>query len=55
MAAFAILNLSIDTFAKKFYADIARRGVGEDKVEVKHPLIPSGSQKSRGGFANSWR
>lgn len=56
IAAFAILNINMDSLARRFYANIERRNVPDEETKpVKpHPLVAA-KKPSRGGFANNWR
>lgn len=56
IAAFAILNVNMDSLARRFYANVERKNVTtqDTKPAKPHPLVPK-TGKSRGGFANSWR
>ncbi len=56
IAAFSILNVNMDSLARKFYANVDRRSNSvEDRKPVKpHPLAAP-KRPSRGGFANNWR
>ncbi len=56
IAAFSILNVNMDSLARKFYANMERRSnSAEDQKPVKpHPLTAP-KRPSRGGFASSWR
>jgi phage terminase large subunit GpA-like protein len=55
IAAFSILNVNMDSLARKFYANVERRSTVEEQKPVKpHPLAAP-KRPSRGGFANSWR
>lgn len=56
IAAFAILNINMDSLARRFYANVERRNVSDEETKpVKpHPLVAA-KKPSRGGFANNWR
>lgn len=56
IAAFSVLNVNMDSLARRFYANVERKNAAiEDSKPVKpHPLVPT-KRPSKGGFANSWR
>lgn len=56
IAAFSILNVNMDSLARKFYANVESRSnsVEEKKPEKPHPLAAP-KRPTRGGFANNWR
>lgn len=56
IAALAILNVNMDSIAKRFYANMEKQKMPlEAEVEKPHPLLTGKKAAKRGGFANSWR
>lgn len=57
ISAFHILNVNIDSVARRFYANVSEKSGGDTQKEsVKpHPLVGKKPGKPKGGFANSWR
>ena len=56
IAAFHILNVNMDSIARRFYANVNGRTVPEKEMKLAqpHPLVPK-KRPSKGGFANNWR
>lgn len=55
-AALAILNVNLDSVAKKFYDSIREKAQPEKAEEPSNPLRnPRANMRKKGGFANSWR
>lgn len=58
MAAFAILNVNMDSIVRRFYANIDKKTASDAKQEAikPNPLSnPRNRGNRRGGFANSWK
>ena len=58
IAAFAILNVNMDSIVRRFYANIDKKVVSKAKREAAKPnplSNPKRNSNRRGGFANSWR
>jgi len=57
IAAFHILNVNMDSIARRFYANVERRAevAAPKEVAKPHPLVGPKRARPKGGFANNWR
>jgi phage terminase large subunit GpA-like protein len=57
IAAFHILNVNMDSIARRFYANVERRAevAAPKEVAKPHPLVNPKRARPKGGFANNWR
>ena len=56
IAALTILNVNMDSVARKFYANMEKHKLpNAEEADKPHPLAPGKKAVRRGGFANNWR
>ena len=56
IAALTILNVNMDSVARKFYANMEKHKLPNvEEADKRHPLAIGKKAVRRGGFANNWR
>lgn len=56
IAALTILNVNMDSVARKFYANMEKHKLPNvEEADKRHPLAAGKKPVRRGGFANNWR
>jgi phage terminase large subunit GpA-like protein len=56
IAALTILNVNMDSVARKFYANMEKHKLPNvEEADKRHPLTAGKKPVRRGGFANNWR
>jgi phage terminase large subunit GpA-like protein len=56
IAALTILNVNMDSVARKFYANMEKHKLpNAEEADKPHPLAGGKKAVRRGGFANNWR
>ena len=56
IAALTILNVNMDSAARKFYANMEKQKLPNvEEADKPHPLVAGKKSVRRGGFANNWR